>query len=67
VGVGELLERFGLAEAADRVARGRVAAEGTPNELMDQLRGGAVQVELSDPEATAGPTPPSTGCRASGR
>jgi ABC-2 type transport system ATP-binding protein len=46
-------------EEADRLAgrlaivdRGRVVAEeGTPNELKGQLRGDAIQVELSDPEA----------------
>ena len=45
-------------EEADRLAgrlaivdRGRVVAEGTPNELKGQLPGDAIQVELSDPEA----------------
>jgi ABC-2 type transport system ATP-binding protein len=44
-------------EEADRLAgrlaivdRGRVVAEGTPNELKGELRGDAVQVELSDPQ-----------------
>ena len=44
-------------EEADRLAgrlaivdRGRVVAEGTPNELKGQLRGDAIQVELRDPE-----------------
>jgi len=44
-------------EEADRLAgrlaivdRGRVVADGTPNELKGQLRGDAIQVELGDPE-----------------
>jgi ABC-2 type transport system ATP-binding protein len=44
-------------EEADRLAgrlaivdRGRVVAEGAPNELKGELRGDAIQVELSDPE-----------------
>src|SRR5215217_2311186 len=44
-------------EEADRLAgrlaivdRGRVVAEGSPNELKGQLRGDAIQVELGDPE-----------------
>ncbi len=43
-------------EEADRLAgrlaivdRGRVVAEGSPNELKGELRGDAIQVELSDP------------------
>ena len=45
-------------EEADRLAgrlaivdRGRVVAEGSPNELKGELRGDAVHVELGDPEA----------------
>jgi ABC-2 type transport system ATP-binding protein len=45
-------------EEADRLAgrlaivdRGRVVAEGSPNELKGQLRGDAIQVELGDPQA----------------
>jgi ABC-2 type transport system ATP-binding protein len=44
-------------EEADRLAgrlaivdRGRVVAEGSPNELKGELRGDAIQVELGDPE-----------------
>jgi ABC-2 type transport system ATP-binding protein len=44
-------------EVADRLAgrlaivdRGRVVAEGSPNELKGELRGDAIQVELGDPE-----------------
>jgi ABC-2 type transport system ATP-binding protein len=44
-------------EEADRLAgrlaivdRGRVVAEGSPDELKGQLRGDAIQVELGDPE-----------------
>jgi ABC-2 type transport system ATP-binding protein len=44
-------------EEADRLAgrlaiidRGRVVAQGSPNELKGQLRGDAIQVELGDPE-----------------
>jgi ABC-2 type transport system ATP-binding protein len=44
-------------EEADRLAgrlaivdRGRVVAEGSPNELKGKLRGDAIQVELGDPE-----------------
>jgi ABC-2 type transport system ATP-binding protein len=46
-------------EEADRLAnrlaivdRGRVVAEGTPDELKAELRGDAVQVELSEPDST---------------
>jgi ABC-2 type transport system ATP-binding protein len=45
-------------EEADRLAgrlaivdRGRVVAEGSPNELKGELRGDAIQVELGDPQA----------------
>jgi ABC-2 type transport system ATP-binding protein len=45
-------------EEADRLAgrlaivdRGRVVAEGSPNELKGELRGDAIHVELGDPEA----------------
>jgi ABC-2 type transport system ATP-binding protein len=45
-------------EEADRLAgrlaivdRGRIVAEGSPNELKGELRGDAVHVELGDPEA----------------
>ena len=45
-------------EEADRLAgrlaivdRGRVVAEGSPNELKGELRGDAIHVELADPEA----------------
>jgi ABC-2 type transport system ATP-binding protein len=45
-------------EEADRLAgrlaivdRGRVVAEGSPDELKGQLRGDAIHVELGDPEA----------------
>ena len=44
-------------EEADRLAgrlaivdRGRVVAEGSPDELKGQLRGDAIQVELGDPQ-----------------
>jgi ABC-2 type transport system ATP-binding protein len=44
-------------EEADRLAgrlaivdRGRVVAEGSPNELKGELRGDAIQVELGDPQ-----------------
>ncbi|HET7516222.1 MAG TPA: ATP-binding cassette domain-containing protein [Actinomycetes bacterium] len=45
-------------EEADRLAgrlaivdRGRVVAEGSPNELKGELRGDAIQVELGDPQS----------------
>jgi ABC-2 type transport system ATP-binding protein len=54
-------------EEADRLAgrlaivdRGRVVAEGSPDELKGELRGDAIQVELGDPGPMAGPTPPWT-------
>jgi ABC-2 type transport system ATP-binding protein len=44
-------------EEADRLAgrlaivdRGRIVAEGSPNELKGELRGDAIQVELADPQ-----------------
>src|SRR4029453_17048138 len=52
-------------EEADRLAgrlaivdRGRVVAEGTPDELKGELRGDAIHVELGDPEADARAHPP---------
>ena len=49
-------------EEADRLAgrlaivdRGRVVAEGTPDELKGELRGDAIHVELADPQADGRP------------
>ena len=55
-GLTILLTTHYLEEAdrlADRLAivdRGRVVAEGTPDELKGELRGDAIQVELGDPQ-----------------
>jgi ABC-2 type transport system ATP-binding protein len=40
-----------LASALAIVDRGRIVAEGSPDELKAQLRGDAIQIELASPEA----------------
>jgi hypothetical protein len=60
-------------EEADRLAgrlaivdRGRVVAEGSPDELKGELRGDAIHVELGDPEADGRATAALDRCRGLG-
>src|SRR5918997_337305 len=53
---GELLEAFGLSEAADRLAvidHGKVIAEGTSGELKASVGSGILHVRLRDPQDRA--------------